>query len=159
MTEFDRVLGARPNQVERRRDEVSTTAKDLLDVRVPGGEVTEAGLRTNVSVGIQYVESWLRGTGAAAINNLMEDAATAEISRSQVWQWVRHGARLEDGRPVTPALVREIEAEELKRIEDGIGTDSYSAGRFKEATALFEQVALNEEFVEFLTVPAYEHMD
>jgi len=159
MTEFDRVLGARPNQVERRRDEVSTTAKDLLDVRVPGGEVTEAGLRTNVSVGIQYVESWLRGTGAAAINNLMEDAATAEISRSQVWQWVRHGARLEDGRPVTPALVREIETEELKRIEGGIGTDSYTAGRFKEATALFEQVALNEEFVEFLTVPAYEHMD
>jgi malate synthase len=145
--------------VTRRRDEVEASAAQLLDVRVPGGAITEAGLRTNVSVGIQYIESWLRGVGAAAINNLMEDAATAEISRSQVWQWVRHGARTAEGTAITRDAVRATVAEELARIEAGIGTDYYSAGRFQEAASLFEQVSLSDEFVEFLTLPAYEHID
>src|SRR5438034_11371662 len=113
MAEFDRVLGAKENQLSRQRPEVNTTAKQLLDVRVPGGTITDAGLRTNVSVGIQYIASWLRGTGAAAINNLMEDAATAEISRSQIWQWIHHGETLKEGARVTAELVREVEREEL----------------------------------------------
>ena len=156
---FDGVLGERLNQVERQREEVSTAAKDLLDVRVPGGEITEAGLHSNVSVAIQYIESWLRGTGAAAINNLMEDAATAEIARSQVWQWVRNNAHLREGPQVTPDLVRRIEAEELEKIREAAGADLYGRGRFEEAAALFEQVALSESFIEFLTIPAYERID
>src|SRR5947209_19017953 len=108
MSEFDRALGKQPNQLDRQRPEVDVTAAQLLDVRIPGGTITEAGLRTNVSVGIQYIASWLRGTGAAAINNLMEDAATAEISRSQVWQWIHHGVSLADGPRVTADLVRDI---------------------------------------------------
>src|SRR5205807_2250381 len=96
MSEFDRALGKKPNQLDRQRPEVNVTAEQLLDVRIPGGTITDAGLRTNVSVGIQYIASWLRGTGAAAINNLMEDAATAEISRSQVWQWIHHGVSLKE---------------------------------------------------------------
>jgi malate synthase len=159
MASFDAILGRHPNQIERRRDDVTTSAADLLNVRVPSGTITEAGVRTNVSVAIQYLESWLRGVGAAAINNLMEDAATAEISRSQIWQWRRHGVRLDDGRPVTADLVRQIQAEELERIEGSIGTDSYTAGRFEEAASLFEQVALSDGFVEFLTLPAYERLD
>src|SRR5204863_7374268 len=107
MTEFDRVLGHRKNQLERMRPELTTTAQQLLDVKIPGATITDAGLRTNVSVGIQYIASWLRGTGAAAINNLMEDAATAEISRSQVWQWVHHGVKLAEGQTVTRELVEQ----------------------------------------------------
>ncbi|MEO8289798.1 MAG: malate synthase A [Gaiellaceae bacterium] len=141
---FDRVLGDRPNQVERRRDEVSVEASDLLDVRIPGGEVTDAGIENNVSVGLQYVESWLRGVGAVAIYNLMEDAATAEISRSQIWQWVRHGE-------VDEARVHDFEETELERLRDG--------GRWNEARTIFEQVALGDEFVEFLTLPAYDYLD
>jgi malate synthase len=141
---FDDVLGERPNQVERRRDDVSVEASDLLDVRVPGGEVTEEGVHNNVSVGLQYLESWLRGVGAAAINNLMEDAATAEISRAQIWQWIRHG-RIERER------VRELEDSELA----GFPPD----GRWSDARTLFDRVALDEDFVEFLTLPAYEYLD
>ena len=141
MEVFDSVLGAKANQVERQRDEVSVEAGDLLDLRVEGGAVTEEGLRQNVSVGIRYLESWLRGVGAAAIDNLMEDAATAEISRSQVWQWVKHGE-------FTPGLVREVIADELPE-----------GGRFEEAREIFERVALTDDFVEFLTLPAYEYID
>ncbi|MGH2498907.1 MAG: malate synthase A [Candidatus Limnocylindria bacterium] len=157
MAEFDRVLGPRRNQLARTRDEVSATARQLLDVRIPGSTVTEAGLRSNVSVAIQYLESWLRGTGAAAINNLMEDAATAEISRSQVWQWVRHAARLADGPAVTADLVRRIEDEELARLRAALG-ERYGQMRFGEARSLFEDVALGEEFVEFLTLPGYQRL-
>ena len=103
---FDRVLGERPNQKERLRDDVQVDAAELLDLRVPGGAITEAGVRNNVSVGLQYLDSWLRGNGAAAINNLMEDAATAEISRAQLWQWIHHGAPLDDGRAVTAGATR-----------------------------------------------------
>jgi malate synthase len=155
---FDEVLGNRPNQIERRRDEVSVKGPQLIDVAVPDGSITEAGLRVNVSVGIQYIESWLRGNGAAAINNLMEDAATAEISRSQVWQWVHHGARLRDGGEVTPELVRKIGDEELGRLEESLGAETFKRGRFKDARELFDRVALSGEFEDFLTLPAYERL-
>jgi malate synthase len=138
---FDAVLGDRPNQVERQRDEVSVSASELIDLRVEGGAVTEEGLRQNVSVGIRYIESWLRGVGAAAIDNLMEDTATAEISRSQVWQWV-HAGRF------TPEQVRAV-----------IAAETPEGGRFAEAREIFERVALSDDFVEFLTLPAYEYID
>src|SRR5206468_5125767 len=112
-----------PNQLSRQRDDAEVAAADLLDVAATPGSVTEAGLRSNVNVGIQYLSSWLRGNGAAGIYGLMEDAATAEIARGQVWQWVRHGVELEDGRTVTPELVRELEASELDRIRTEIGED------------------------------------
>ena len=116
MEAFDAVLGDRPNQVDRQRDDVAPSADALLAVDDTPGEITEEGLRSNVNVGIQYISSWLRGNGAAGIYGLMEDAATAEISRGQVWQWVRHGAELDDGRKVTPELVRELEDSELEKI-------------------------------------------
>jgi malate synthase len=156
---FADFLGDKPNQIERQRPEVNVSARELLDLRVPDGQITEAGLRTNVSVGIQYLESWLRGTGAAAIFNLMEDAATAEISRSQVWQWVHHAATLANGPRITRELVRQIEDEELGKIRQGLGDDTFAAGRFAEARILFEEVALSEQFIEFLTLPAYGHID
>jgi malate synthase len=159
LTSFNTVLGDRLHQLGRQREGVRTSARDLLDVRIPGGTVTEAGLRTNISVGIQYVESWLRGSGAAALYNLMEDAATAEIARSQVWQWVRHAVRLSGDAPVTADLVRRIETEELARIRREIGADVFDKGRFEEARGLFEEVALREAFVEFLTIPAYGRID
>jgi malate synthase len=138
---FDATLGERPHQRERLRDDVRVAAEDLLDLRVPGGEITDAGLRLNVSVGIRYLAAWLAGTGAAAIDNLMEDAATAEISRSQVWQWVRAGR-------FTPEQVRAVVADEAGRLGDGYG----------DAAALFEEVALSEGLVDFLTLPAYDRL-
>ena len=159
MSEFDRALGPKQNQLDRQRPEVDVTAAQLLDVRIPGGTITEAGLRTNVSVGIQYIASWLRGTGAAAINNLMEDAATAEISRSQVWQWIHHGVPLAEGRRVTAELVRDIERQELEKIKSAVGDDAFSKGRYDDAREIFDGVALSTDFKEFLTIPAYEHLD
>jgi malate synthase len=156
---FAEFMGERANQIERQRPEVAVDSHQLLDLRVPGGEITEAGLRANISIGIQYIESWLRGTGAAAIFNLMEDAATAEISRSQVWQWVHHGATLHGGQRITRELVRQLEDEELDKIRHGLGTDTFAHGRFDDARTLFEQVALSEQFVEFLTLPAYALID
>src|SRR3954465_4281520 len=162
MREFDAVLGDKPNQVDRKRDDVNVTAADVLAVQSTPGDITEEGLRNDVNVGIQYISSWLRGNGAAGIYGLMEDAATAEIARSQVWQWLRHGVELDDGTPVTPELVRRLEDEELERIRGEIGDDEWfeREGRPRESRELFEQVALRgEEFVEFLTIPAYEHLD
>ena len=157
--EFDRVLGDRPNQIDRRRDEDEVPADALLDVPSTPGTISERGLRNNVNVGIQYISSWLRGNGAAAIHNLMEDAATAEIARAQVWQWVRHGARLEDGHEVTPELAREVIGDELEQIRSDVGDEFfYSEGRPEESRDLFERVALSKDFVEFLTLPAYEHI-
>jgi len=156
---FDAVLGERPNQLERTRDEVEVSARQLLDVAVPDGKVTEAGLRNDISVGIQYLASWLRGNGAAALFNLMEDAATAEISRSQVWQWVRHGVPLPDGREVTAELVREILGQELEELRSSFGEDVYEEGRFGEAAELFERIALDDDLVEFLTLPATERLE
>jgi malate synthase len=158
---FDAVLGDRANQVDRRRDDVEVSAGDLLAVAQTPGEITERGLRLNVNVGIQYISSWLRGNGAAAIYGLMEDAATAEISRAQVWQWVHHGEVLDDGRPVTPDLVRELATDELERIRREIGDDEWfeEQGRPELSRSLFERVALSgDEFVEFLTLPAYDEL-
>jgi malate synthase len=159
MSEFDRALGTRQNQLDRQRPEVNVSAAQLLDVRIPGGTITDAGLRTNVSVGIQYIASWLRGTGAAAINNLMEDAATAEISRSQVWQWIHHGVSLAEGPRVTRELVRDVEREELAKIKTAAGEDFFAKGRYDEAREIFDGVALSDSFKDFLTIPAYERID
>jgi malate synthase len=157
---FDRVLGARPNQLERQRDDVQVTAADLLDVAATPGEASEEGLRNDVNVGIQYISSWLRGQGAAPIFNLMEDAATAEIARSQVWQWIRNGVKLAEGQTVTAELVRQTATEELEKIREQVGDEFfYGQGRPDLSRALFEEVALSSEFIEFLTLPAYEYLD
>jgi malate synthase len=157
---FDEVLGDRPNQVDKQRDDVEPSAEALLDVASTPGERTEEGLRSNVNVGIQYVSSWLRGNGAAGIYGLMEDAATAEIARGQVWQWIHHEATLDDGRTVTPELVRELETSELERIRSEIGDDEWfeTQGRPDLSRSVFERVALDDDFVEFLTLPAYEEL-
>ena len=161
MEEFDRVLGDRPHQLGRRRDDVEVTATQLLDVAATEGDISEQGLRSNVNVAIQYISSWLRGVGAAAIYGMMEDAATAEIARAQVWQWVRHGAELQDGRVITPELVREIATSELERIRAEIGDDEWfeNEGRPGLSREIFEEVALAEDFVEFLTLPASERLE
>jgi len=156
---FDRVLGDRPNQLDRRRSGVVVDSAMLLDVASAGGAVTEAGLRSNISVGLQYLEAWLRGNGAVAINNLMEDAATAEISRSQIWQWIHNGVRLDDGVPVTADLVGRLEDEELAKIRDALGEQAWAASRFDDARKLFERVALSDDFADFLTTAAYDSID
>src|SRR3954452_12697078 len=144
MEEFDKMLSGEPNQVSRRREDVDVSARDLLDAGSAGDSYTDEGLRNDVNVGIQYISSWLRGNGAAAINNLMEDAATAEISRSQVWQWVFHGVELDDGRAITPEVVPAIEAEELEKIRAEVGDEFFhSQGRPDESRDLFEDVALS----------------
>ncbi|MGI9088612.1 MAG: malate synthase A [Chthoniobacterales bacterium] len=154
---FDRLMPA-PNQIEKKRAEVKVTAEDLLDFR-PREPITEQGLRTNVSVGVQYLEAWLRGQGAVPIFNLMEDAATAEISRAQVWQWIRHPQGvLSDGRKVTKELFRSVLAEELEKIKTQLGAELFAAGRFDRARALFDKITTDEEFVEFLTLPVYEQL-
>ena len=145
------------NQLER-RPEVTVTAAQLQDLGSTPGAVTEAGLRTNINVGFQYLSFWLTGRGAAAINSLMEDAATCEISRAQIWQWVHHGVTLEDGRRVTADLVRELLDEETKRIREDVGEDVWRAGRPVETRELFDRVALSPELAEFLTLLAYEYV-
>jgi len=154
---FDSVLGDRPNQVDRTRDEVHVTAEQLLDVRSTPGAVTEAGLRSNISVGVQYLEAWLRGSGAVGINNMMEDAATAEISRSQVWQWLHNDVTLDDGQTVTRDLVERLIEEEMGAIRDKAG-DAFARGRWDDARSLFTEMALADDFEDFLTIPAYERM-
>ncbi|MBS2539156.1 malate synthase A [Catenulispora sp. NF23] len=151
--EFDRVLGDQPNQLDRMRDDVSTTAAGLLDVASTPGAATMRGLRAAVDVGVRYLASWLAGVGAAAIHNLMEDAATAEISRSQLWQWVHNGTRLDTGETVTRELVLAVLAETRSALAEEAGP------QLAAACELFEQVALSEEFAEFLTLPAYERID
>ncbi len=162
LEEFDKVLGDRPHQLDKLRDDVQTTAEQLLAVSETEGGHTAEGLHMNVNIGIQYISSWLRGNGAAGIYGLMEDAATAEISRGQVWQWIRHGVTLDDGTPVTPDLVREVAAEELEKIRAEIGDDEWfeREGRPELSRELFEQVALSgdDQFLEFLTLPAYERL-
>src|SRR3954468_21941906 len=149
---FTEVLGDRPNQLDRKREDVQVTAEQLLDVRSTPGEKTEAGLRSNISVGIQYLESWLRGSGAVGINNLMEDAATAEISRSQVWQWLHNGVRLSDGETVTRELVERLVEEESWAIAASRGNAGLSEGRWDDARALFIETALADEYPDFLTL-------
>jgi malate synthase len=146
---FDRVLGSRPNQKERQRDEVNVYASELTDAVAPDGMITEDGVRNNVSVALQYLNSWLEGTGAAAINNLMEDAATAEISRAQLWQWIQLQANLDNGETVTPELYARIRDEEMAKLG---GRDS---AHFAAAEDILDTLVLNDEFVEFLTLLAY----
>jgi malate synthase len=152
---FDGVLGDRPNQIDRRRDDVSVKPEELLDAAATPGAITEAGLRGNINVAFQYISFWLTGRGAAAINNLMEDAATAEISRSQVWHWIRHGAKLDDGRVVTRELAAQILTEEMDRIHREVGDEVWTHGRPLQTKQVFEQVALGDTLPDFLTLVAY----
>ena len=154
---FDGVLGANPNQLGKTRDDVSVTAEDLLAVSKTPGVITEAGLRNNISVALQYLAAWLDGNGAVAIFNLMEDAATAEISRSQIWQWIHNEVALDDGPVVTRELVEALIDEELGTIREQAG-DDFDAAQYGQAVALFTEVALADAFADFLTIPAYERM-
>jgi malate synthase len=150
---FEKALRGKDNQKERMREEVPASAEMLLDTRVPGGTVTEAGLRNNINVALQYLNSWLTGNGAAAIFNLMEDVATAEISRSQLWQWIHRGARLSEGAAITLDSYRKIRQEELGKL------GGEAAGRLREAATILDGLVESETFVEFLTFPAYEYLD
>jgi malate synthase len=150
---FDGVLGDRPNQKERQRDDVQVSADQLTELAVPDGKITEEGLRGNVSVALQYINSWLLGTGAAAINNLMEDAATAEISRAQLWQWIRNGDTTEDGEAITRERYARIRDEELAKLGGA------SADRYGDAASILDGLVLSDEFIPFLTIPAYAYLD
>ncbi len=156
---FEKGLNGAPNQVSRRRDDVHVTAAELLDLAATPGSITDKGLRTDVSVGFQYISFWLSGRGAAAINSMMEDAATAEISRTQIWQWIHHGVRLDDGRQVTPELVRQVLDEEAGKIREQVGEETWEAGRPRETREIFEKVALSPDLIEFLTLPAYRYLN
>jgi malate synthase len=154
--EFDKAMPM-PNQINVLRDDVSVTANDLL--KLPKGEITAEGLRTNVDVGIQYMASWLSGSGCVPIYNLMEDAATAEISRAQVWQWIHHpDGVLTDGRKVTLDMFREVMGAELKKIKEAVGEERYARGNYEKAARLFDEIVANDELEEFLTLRAYEHI-
>ena len=148
-----------PNQYDRQRLDVSVSAKDLLDFR-PEGPITEAGLRNNISVGIQYLGAWLAGNGCVPVFNLMEDAATAEISRSQIWQWIRSPkGKLADGRKVTSELFRTLLAEELPKVRTSLGDATWKAGKYEDGAKLFEKITTDDRYVEFLTLPAYDFVD
>jgi malate synthase len=149
---FERKLGDKPHQKERLRQDVHVAAKDLTNIQVPGGQITEVGVRLNVNVALQYINSWLDGNGAAAIYNLMEDTATAEISRAQLWQWLCHGAKLDDGRVFTKAMYEQIRTEELAKLG---GADTAHYG---EAVAILDELVLNDNFIEFLTFVAYPYL-
>jgi malate synthase len=155
---FDAVLGDRPHQKDRLREEVEVRAADLLAVDSLEARPTFAGLVNAVQVGIRYIEAWLRGLGAVAIFNLMEDAATAEISRSQIWQWINAGVEFENGEKATPELARRVAAEELESLRKELGEEAFAAGHWQEAHDLLLKVALDEEYEEFLTLPAYERL-
>lgn len=150
--EFEQVMGDKAHQKDRLREDVDVAADNLLDIRVPDGEITEGGVRTNVNVALQYLNAWLLGNGAAAIFNLMEDTATAEISRAQLWQWLHHNAELDDGRPFTTELYEQIRAEELESLG---GPDT---ARYGDAAEILDYLVLSEEFVEFLTFKAYDYI-
>ncbi len=154
---FDKAMKT-PNQIDRQREDVAVTATDLLDFQ-PKGPITEAGLRQNINIGIQYIGAWLAGTGCVPIFNLMEDAATAEISRAQIWHWIRSPLGvLDDGRKVTKDLFRELVPQELKRVREILGEQQYAAGKYDEGARMFEELTLRDEFVEFLTLPAYDYI-
>ena len=150
---FDEKLGNKANQKDRLRSEVKSTAAQLVDPTVPGAKITEAGFRLNVDVALQYINSWLMENGAAAIYNLMEDAATAEISRAQLWQWIRHGATLDDGRPATRELYQKTRDEQLARLT------ASDPARYKEAAQVLDSMVLTDSFPDFLTLPAYALLD
>ena len=156
MEEFDAVMKG-PNQIYRKREDVHVTAADLL--KIPEGTITEAGLRNNISVSIQYLESWLRGSGCVPINNLMEDAATVEISRSQIWQWI-HNPRgvLEDGRKVNVELFRELAKDEFEKIRSTLGEQQFARRKFQTASEILDSIITDDQFVDFLTLPAYKYL-
>ncbi|MGA5648646.1 malate synthase A [Streptomyces seoulensis] len=158
MESFDKVLGDRPHQKDRLREDVHVTAADLIDIASLDAKPTYAGLVNAVQVGIRYIEAWLRGLGAVAIFNLMEDAATAEISRSQIWQWINAGVEFENGERATPELARRLAAAELEAVRAEIGDEAFAAGHWQEAHDLLLTVALDEEYADFLTLPAYRHL-
>ena len=148
-----------PNQYEKQRPDVIVAARDLLDFR-PEGPITEAGLRNNISVGIQYLGAWLAGNGCVPVFNLMEDAATAEISRSQIWQWMRSSkGKLDDGRKVTRELFGRLLAEELPKVKTYLGDEAWNAGKYEEGAKLFDRITTDDRYVEFLTLPAYDYVD
>jgi malate synthase len=149
--EFTKILGNKPNQKDKLREDVRVSEADLLNIKATPGAVTEAGLRNNISVSIQYLEKWLKGTGAVAIFNLMEDAATAEISRSQIWQWIHNQITLEEGTLITPDLVKKLADEEIAKLGD-------EPSKFTVARDNFIAVSVSEEYLDFLTLPAYAQM-
>ena len=144
------------NQIDKENNNPSITQSDLL--KVPNGTITENGLRHNIKVGIQYVEAWLRGNGCVPLYNLMEDAATAEISRAQLWQWIKHEVSLNTGQTITSNMVSILCDEELDKVESEIGSDRFKEGKFQLATQLFRNMILKDDFDEFLTLPAYKHI-
>ncbi|MCG3149964.1 MAG: Malate synthase A [Verrucomicrobiae bacterium] len=146
-----------PNQIHRQLDTVNVTTKDLL--AVPAGKITERGLRHNINIGIQYLEAWLGGSGAVALYNVMEDVATAEISRSQIWQWIKFGAKLDDGRQVTLAMYETMLPEELAKIKAEVGEERFTSGHYQRAAELFTRMTKNKDFDQFLTLPAYEYLE
>lgn len=157
MEEFDAVMKT-PNQIFRKREDVHVTAADLI--AIPEGTITEAGLRNNISVSLQYMESWLNGNGCVPIFNLMEDAATTEIARSQIWQWLHHPKGiLDDGRKVTADLFHQLMAEELDKIKTTLGEQQYASRKFQTASELIDKIILDDQFVEFLTLPAYQYIN
>jgi malate synthase len=156
MEVFDRLMPG-PNQLAKLRQDVAITREDML--RVHDGRRTEAGLRENIRVGVQYIEAWLRGRGAVPLYNLMEDAATAEISRAQIWQWIRQKAKLADGREVTPDLFRRVLEEEMAALRQTLPAEAFTGGRFAEAQKIFTDMSLSDTFEEFLTLPAYRVLE
>ena len=150
---FDKNMPSK-NQISNKREDVQVTASNLIEV--PKGTITEAGIRQNINVGILYIESWLRGVGAAAIYNLMEDAATAEISRTQIWQWINSRAKTDEGKIITEIYVQHLIPEEIEKIKEYVGIQAFENGKFDEAIALFKDLVFEKEYVEFLTLPAYE---
>jgi len=154
---FDKYMPT-ANQIFRKREDVHVTAADLLEI--PRGTITPAGLRTNIDVGIQYMAAWLSGNGCVPIYNLMEDAATAEISRSQIWQWLHNpNARLEDGQPITVDLFREMTAGVLADLRASVGGDAFAANNYELAARLFEEISVSDQFTDFLTLKAYEYLN
>src|SRR6266480_3886154 len=157
MEEFDAVMKG-PNQIDRKREDVHVTAADLL--KIPEGTITEAGLRNNISVSLQYLESWLRGSGCVPINNLMEDAATVEISRAQIWEWIHNPKGiLDDGRKVTIELYKELARDELEKIRSAVGEQQFARRKFQTAAQIFDIIITDDQFVEFLTLPAYQYLN
>lgn len=156
---FDAALGAKPHQKERLRADVNVTAAQLIDFRVPTGTITEGGLCNNLSVAIQYTEAWLRGSGAVALNNLMEDAATAEIARAQVWQWLHHNGALDDGRPIDFNLYHTLLDQEIEKIQASWGAANLSKSRLAEAALIFDRLVTADQLSDFLTLSAYEYLD
>ena len=154
--QFDKYM-PQPNQISRKLQDVQVTPADLIEV--PKAEITEAGVRQNIAVGIGYLESWLRGIGCVPLFNLMEDAATAEISRAQLWQWIHHHAKLNDGREITLDLCLKTIDEELAKMKQLAGDAQFNAGRYQQAASILRDLIKSQKFIEFLTLPAYEKLD